>query len=222
MTYLLKRDLNGPRWIGLSEALAHVRSVVGDDTELAKSELRSALSNDVISARFGPDVDPARPDKALYWGDSSSADVVPPRFWSHTLLFDVGLGFVTEQDMTAELGDDDTKPIRHRTLYIDRHRLLEVWPKPDFVREAISTETKVDAGEKRRAPTATFEKIREVAMAVYRNAENSPPNIEEAYIQVRKLLSAEGKKAPRQRVRQVLAAPEFASRRLPVGARKRS
>src|SRR5258708_1016614 len=170
------------KWISLSDAIAYVEDREQCDPTAALRQIRTALGDGEIPARWGPD--PA-PDPiqlgayaTLYFTTSQFADDQVPTdagFWSGVLIME-GSGKVIDQT-------DSTLGPRPRELFVERRRVEALWPRA--TNQDIPTPTLKPAKASKTAPAmrslnASSKTIREVAHAIYTERTTLPPNVREA------------------------------------------
>lgn len=181
-----------------------------DDRE-AERDLRHALGDGVVSARFGSDYRPGFRGSFFNQHPQRGA-IVGPEVWSNCEIVTENGGYIIEAP-TAR----DTDNRRARTVFINRPEMLETWPLA--VSKTAGTSPQPEAAQPVRIRTATAEQIRACITKLY-DRTGPAPNVEQSYRLVSVSLRNDGLLAPRVRVRDVLAEPEFAKRRLLRGMRK--
>jgi hypothetical protein len=203
MPYVSEEEQEQQKWMTLKEAISHIQRVDRCDEVTALQQLRKALANEAVEARFkisatsrlyaidlGASFDPHWPRKKFWLsvpmdleGDGHIATVTPEDLDDE------------EADHQKEGGEDnedgDSPP---RRLFIRRSSILGHWEGP------------LDA-------------IRQAAREVYDEAGEEGPNVNDAYLLIREKLAATSKIASRDPVREVLDEDEFKNRRRGVGRR---
>jgi hypothetical protein len=209
MPYRSKAERELPLWMTLVEAVAHIQAQERCDQVGALRQLRMALGEGEIPARWGADLLPPLPRMAMYVGSPRlfSSDPVPTDalFWDHALIFLVGNGRVINQSFLLDDDEDHASELAPspRELYLLRARVLEHWPS---LSDALKDSASSDQPRQPRRPPASKSLIRETARDLYRQAGNNPPNQTKAEQLIARLLPG----TPRKLIRPILQEEEFA------------
>jgi hypothetical protein len=195
----------------LAEAINHIQSSDGCDKAAALHQLRMALGEGEIQARWASDHLP--PGVFLLGGPRYfSDDGVPTdaNYWATVLILLEADGTVIDQKNQIDEGTDElesTEP-RRRQLLLLRSGITAIW----------SPTTNLEVTANRRsdiAKPASRANIYKAAAEIYETGGDNPPNVTAAEQIIRSKLG----KVPRKLVREVLRRPEFARRRNPTGNR---
>src|SRR5437016_1064051 len=104
MSYLAKRKSNGPKWISLTRALTHIAAALGCNPVEALTELRTALLDGELSARFSSI--PKAAERDVY-PVPDRIELIPPAFWQDCMIFPIGEGYVIETKTYSSPFDGD-------------------------------------------------------------------------------------------------------------------
>jgi hypothetical protein len=213
MPYRSKAERELPLWMTLVEAVAHIQAQEGCDQIEALRQLRVALGEGEIPARWAAAPLPPLGPLAMYVGSPPlfSSDAVPTDalFWNHALIFLVGNGRVIDQSFL--LDDDENRASeggpRPRELFLLRTRVLEHWPLPSEAREDSNRvqSGSSDQPKKRRPKPASKSVIRKTIKELYQQAGNNPPNQTKAEPLIAGVLPG----TPRTLIRPILREEEF-------------
>jgi hypothetical protein len=241
MSYVSPAERERQRWMTLKEAISHIQRVDGCDEVIAFAQLRRALADGAIEARWGPDEFSPR----LF-------EIQPGRrirlatFW-RTVPIDGEGGFIPgvypEDLPDADPDIEDNSPEQYMPkryyLFVLRDSISRHWASfdpenavksqspPADVREAVFEEAAAadiqatvikEATGSRNREYASEPQIRETAVQIYdehAKAGAKPPNMPEAFDLIAKRLAP--KLAPKRRVFPVLREDEFKNRRWKPG-----
>jgi hypothetical protein len=227
MSYVSKEEQEEQKWMTLKEAISHIQRVDGCDQVTAFAQLRTALAEEAVTARFktsatsrfyaidlGSSLDPHWP-RRKFWlsvrmdleGDGHIATVTPE-----------GLDKADDQEGDVDDEDGDWGPVR---LFVLRSAILDIWADPlEGAREGPLESPQHQKSPGKAGQPASKVAIRKIAREVYDEAGGEEgPNVEEAYHLIREKLAAASKIASRELVRDILDGKEFKDRRRPVGRR---
>ena len=206
MSYIAKRKLKGPKWIGLTRAISHIITVMGCNGFEALTELQNALLDGEVTARFSSF--PWPPTKDCY-PVPARIELVHPSFWQGCMIFPIGDGYVVETPLLANQLPD------RRAVVLDNDSLLEIWPLRTAglkaARDDKFTESRTD-----RWPSASAVDIRKCLLEIYQTVK-PPPNVDEVFYLLLERLSRISRTASRDTVRKILREPTFAKLRRPRG-----
>jgi hypothetical protein len=202
--------------MSLTEAVHHVQAVESCSQIDALTQLRMALGDGDISARWAADPLPSWIYQVGVPPLFSSDEVpIDAGYWDSVLIFLDGDGRVIDQSFYLDEKEEKSPP-RPRQLLLLRSRVLELWPPTEKTVHGAN-QTKLDTSQ---TPTrrASKEQIRVPAREMYQTKNEmgkKPPNTEEA----ERLLREKVDGATRPKIRAVLSEPEFEKLRLKRGGR---
>lgn len=203
MPYIPKKDRQD--WMTLSEVITRISKVDECEKNVALVQLRTALMDREISARFAHEEYVIKgglwpmPPLGPLASDSAPTD---PLFWFGALFILSGDGFVIDQPILGSDQDEDASLPQRRRLLLNRAEVETIW----------GTEVS-HAPRIRRTPSQ--QNIRDALRKIYSAPNANPPNVNQAYGLVCQQLG----KTPRNLVREILKEPEFARHRSPPGRR---
>ena len=203
------------RWMTLAEVVRHIQASVECEEETAVGELRGAMGQGLVPARWAFDC--SRESTLFEPPPIFSLDPVPadPLYWECVLIFMDGDGAVVDQSYLLEA---TTMPQR-RGLFVLRSRVLELWyPSKQSAAAHLPCEPNVIADRKPsnlshanqklvKPKPATIEQIRDEARKIYPVGKFGP-NLPKAEQLIRRALG----NASRERLRNVLKEPQFKRR----------
>jgi hypothetical protein len=208
MPYRSKAERERPNWMTLRQAVVHVAVAEKCEPGEALHQLRLALGEADIPARWAADPPPLIPGMySVELPEIFSPEQVPrdARYWGRVTILLSGDCRVLHQSEEQSLPSP-------RELLLLISRVLELWSNPTPFQ--LSMGHREDAGLGYQANRrATTKQIREVAREVYASQDGKPPNTNEAETRVREKLP----KASRKFIREVLKETEFANLRLKPG-----
>jgi hypothetical protein len=191
LPYVPLSECERSRWTTLAAVIWHIQINLGCAVEVAVRELRVAMGQGSIPARwaFGLSGVSQFEQPPGFSVDSVPAD---PFYWGMVLIFTDEDGAVVDQPIWR----DSTTAPRRRGLFLLRSRVVELWHSP-----------------KKEKKRTSVKQIRNEARKLYPEGKFGP-NENQAEQLIRKALLGN---APRAFVRRVLEEPEFATRRRPRG-----
>jgi hypothetical protein len=215
MPYRSKNERERPLWMTLGEAIQHVQEVDGCNRLQALSQLRDALEEGDIPARWSADPEPSLPPGFFRVGFPPlfAPGPIPtdPVYWRTVLVLPNGL--VIDQGTL-----DQQSAGRSRQLFLLRSKINELWPLQSKRRESAYQAVTSDRSTARQQ--ASKEQIRKTAREVYcyeMESGKKPPNLAEAEHLIRERVEG----ATRPRIRSVLNDDEFKRLRLKRGAHRK-
>lgn len=193
----------------LSEAVHHIEVADECACNEALSQLRIALGDGDIPARWGADPPLSLPGFFQFGSPPLFAsDPVPsdPAYWSLVLILPAGDGVVIDQSVHAQ---GQSAP-RRRQLFLLRSRVFELWPPSNHERKDRGSTTEPEKPLRR---SVDDDQIRTAARDIYRERKGDPPNKPTAEQLIRQRLGG-GK---RDDIRRILDEEEFANLRREAG-----
>jgi hypothetical protein len=222
MPYLSPQERNRQRWMTLRDAILHIRRVDKCDQETALHQLRAALADGEVQARWGSGEIPQFVIPIVPGAVEVPAWALQ-KFWLSVPIDLTGAGSIpallleelespqAEEEEEEDEDDDDNEGSRltRYFVFVLREDIERHWPSDH-------PETRA------KGPvTASSREIEEVLRKIYDEAEEKgekPPNINQAAdLAARKL---QPKKVPRKVARVILDKAEFKRRRPGPGRRR--
>jgi hypothetical protein len=224
MPYISKME---QEWITLKEAILHIQRVDGCDEGTALQQLRNALGDEAVKARYRI----GRPDEeltAIDLGSELQPDFPRKKFWLTVAIDLQGDGYIitkTRDDWNKANPENKWEDFERfwASVFFDREEVYcDLWPL--FIsRSSISAiwgepvQLSSTTRQTNAYLPATDAAIRRVAQKLYDDSGDDPPNVNKAYLLIRETLIMEGYIASRDSIREILKGFKF--RRRAVGRR---